>query len=676
MSLLLTPACVDEPVLVYVDADGDGYGTVEVSVRENPDGTLPEGFARRGDDCDDHNPTIHPEAQEVCGGIDEDCDGLIDEADDSYIDETPTWYEDGDGDGHGTPNLHVEACLAPRDHVAAGDDCDDTRAWVHPGAVEICDGLDTNCDGELPTGEVDEDGDGWVVCDLDTGDAVEGGGDCDDMNADIYPGAPELADGVVNDCGDSLVDARTDKLGWPLASQLVTDVADLTLLGATRSGNAGWHMAAVLNDDERLMAVTELGADGGHGVVRLASLPADARGEVDLRQSAYLDADFGGSDTDLGSALAVGELLGGDGHPDLVVAAPYGSAVCVVAGPLNELGVHATLTELGPEDGVRCITGHYAMGLDDVTVMRFNDDDYDDLVIGGYGGSFFVFLGTEEGILAESPADADLRVITHVDQRRQISSVARGRGGRLSDELVLAFPFRDSDDASHYRVDAGRIHGLTWETAQSCGVDPNGDGTRLLCDLEAGDASWTLDGELQDQLIGLPMTTGDWDGDGVEELALLARGSTGSYVSPYDEILMFDGLRLNEGGGLHLWNSDADLRLVYTDLGPGFGTSMSLAGDYDGDGRDDLAVGLQYYGSQGEGAVQLFFADTLEQRWGQPQPDLELIGPTDARLGRRVRTMDLDGDGCDDLVLGAPNTDVTGENTDDGAVFGLLGRCI
>ena len=81
---------------------------------------------------------------------------------------------DDDGDG-------VETC---------NDDCDDDDFYSWPGATEICDGVDNDCDGAVPGVEVDGDGDGFRVC----------AGDCDDADAAAWPGAAELCDGVDNDC--------------------------------------------------------------------------------------------------------------------------------------------------------------------------------------------------------------------------------------------------------------------------------------------------------------------------------------------------------------------------------------------------------------------------------------------------------------------------------------------
>jgi len=123
----------------FGDRDGDGHGDPAVST------TCKNGVAA-GDDCDDTDARVYPGAGERCGGGDEDCDGRVDDADDDLVDGLP-FYADGDGDGHGDPDSVVTACAAGPGAVVDGGDCDDTDPGVHPGAEEGCDGVDLDCDG-------------------------------------------------------------------------------------------------------------------------------------------------------------------------------------------------------------------------------------------------------------------------------------------------------------------------------------------------------------------------------------------------------------------------------------------------------------------------------------------------------------------------------------------------
>ncbi|HNH48801.1 MAG TPA: putative metal-binding motif-containing protein, partial [Myxococcota bacterium] len=176
--------------LWYPDADMDGYG----GAGGLPACDAPAGQVSQGGDCNDSDAEVHPLAAERCNAVDDDCDGTIPSAE----------LTDSDGDGS-------SSCL----------DCNDRAAGVYPGAQEVCDAANTDedCDGLSDDGDSsvassgfstwyrDVDGDGYGVsfptttaCDVPVGYA-QLYGDCDDVAAVVYPGAPELCeDGYDNDC--------------------------------------------------------------------------------------------------------------------------------------------------------------------------------------------------------------------------------------------------------------------------------------------------------------------------------------------------------------------------------------------------------------------------------------------------------------------------------------------
>jgi hypothetical protein len=199
----------DEACDRYADEDGDGFGDPEVTAT-GPCVDPEDGWVDNAGDCDDGDPAIHPDAEEACNGVDDDCDGEVDEG------LLSSWYADEDGDGHGDPDSPLEACEQPSGHVDSGDDCDDADPEIHPGAPERCDGVDQDCDGEVDEDlqtrwYLDSDGDGHGDAEtaLDSCDPGQGwvddDTDCDDGDERIHPGADERCNDLDDDC-DGLVD--------------------------------------------------------------------------------------------------------------------------------------------------------------------------------------------------------------------------------------------------------------------------------------------------------------------------------------------------------------------------------------------------------------------------------------------------------------------------------------
>ncbi len=173
------------------DFDGDGHAKISAG----------------GDDCDDLNPGVYPGADEYCDGIDNNCNGIVD---DNTVD-CPEGME--------CANLQCVIEDSDNDGWPADQDCDDSDPNVHPGAPEFCNGVDDDCDGQVdnnvidcPPGflcangvciSTDNDGDGWPSDQ-----------DCDDFNPNRYPGAPELCNGIDDDCDGQIDNANNDCDGY------------------------------------------------------------------------------------------------------------------------------------------------------------------------------------------------------------------------------------------------------------------------------------------------------------------------------------------------------------------------------------------------------------------------------------------------------------------------------
>ena len=206
----------------YQDFDADSFGvSASAQCLCKAAGTL---SASKSGDCDDTDGAVHPGAVEACNGKDDDCDGQVDEEGASGC---TTLFRDGDGDGYGAAKDSKCVC-GPTDIYTAtkGGDCDDGASAINPGAKEVCNNADDDCDGLVDNLDssgctvyyLDKDNDGYglandSVCTCGPKGVYSAtiSGDCDDLNPTIYPAAVELCNSVDDNCNGQVDEGATDQ---------------------------------------------------------------------------------------------------------------------------------------------------------------------------------------------------------------------------------------------------------------------------------------------------------------------------------------------------------------------------------------------------------------------------------------------------------------------------------
>jgi hypothetical protein len=648
---------IDEGVTTtfYSDADGDGYGDWRFPVEacEAPSQHVPNDG-----DCDDVDDSIHPDAVEVCDSIDNDCDDLVDDADDHVQREIEVQvFADVDGDGFGDPAAPSIACGEGGGYVEDNSDCDDSDGDVSPAAQEICDNIDNDCDElidnddnstDFSTGAVfykDEDKDGFgdpgvpvLRCIADIWH-IANSDDCDDSSDTVFPGADEVcSDGAVNDCDGAEETARAlCALSGPLTA------ADATARYAGRGG-AG-------------LAVGPAGDLDGDGLADLLIGAAYTATSKYAAGEAYIllgpstgDSTLGGSSTFmtisgdtaggyLGHALSGVGDINGDGSNDLLVGS-YPTSTVYVFTSLSAGAVPAESATFKIVGVAGDAFGWSIAGAGDV-----NEDGLNDILIGaphadGYSGAVYLIYGSAD------VSDAVLDVSVDLEGRgEKWTSTAAGVGASVA--LV--------DVVGDGRDDV--VIGMYTNVVYVVEASTIGSGPDL--DVVATTMDFGTSGE---SVCSAVANADDMDGDGRDDLLIGDPARSTSQGAAY----------LFLGGGPISGPNDAYATFETTVAMSGLGITVAGAGDVDGDGFSDLIVGATISNPRDDdedgrcdvncdGLAYLFYGP-VSGRVDVADADVTIIGGADAWLGRSIAGIgDTNGDGRSDLLIGAPGFNSDGE---------------
>ncbi len=532
---------------------------------------LPTGYSTYSTDCDDADAARDPGNTEVCdaGDVDEDCDGLADDADTSATGET-SWYADADADGYGDASgTGTSRCNQPSGYAAGNADCDDGDDTINPGELDVCfDTEDTDCDGSTACIVAASDNDRQLTGEA-SGDAVgeasiiAGAGD---VNSDGYDDV--IVGAVGNDSGGSLA-GRAYLVHGGATTDVVLSAANGVYTGEDASDTAGSCVAGLGDfdgDGKDDVAVGARGDDDGASAAGAVYILRGPAATTDLSAASYKLRGTASSNYTGSNCAGVGDV-NGTGKGALLIGSHYSSSyrgtvylvTAAASGASSLTGAAAILAGESTSD----YAGYSLDGARDV-----NADGYDDFIIGAPydddvgtdAGAAYLFLGPVTGSVSMSTADAKIRGYSSSD----VAGYAVAGGGDQNadgyDDLAISAPSYAS----------GTVYVINGPVSGTTGVATVADATISSV------ATYRMD-------LG-----GDVDDDGYGELLLTTTAYTVyTFHGPMSGAMTSADYDLSVSGGTYM------------------GYSVAFIGDHDNDGVSDFALGDPSYVTGGAALIWL-----------------------------------------------------------------------
>ncbi|MFA4846542.1 MAG: MopE-related protein, partial [Patescibacteria group bacterium] len=566
-----------------------------------------KGFVEKTGDCNDNNEKIFPNATETCDLIDNDCDNNTDEG------VTPRWYRDKDEDLYGNPNDFRDECTEPVEYISQSGDCNDSSDKIYPEAPEFCDLFDNDCDGET-------DEDLSVRWYRDKDDDKHG-------NVNVFEDNCAQPNGYIltnDDCDDE------DVATYPEALEICDDKIDQDCDGITDNAeNAKLWFADEDSDGSGDPAVSLFACVKPDRHVLTSDDCDDTKSNVnpDVLETCQdkLDNDCDGIiDAD---AIYVAWYIDADGDG-------FGDA-------------NDSKTSCAPT-----LEGYVA-----------NDTDCDD-------ESSLISPSVEEvcnnGIddnCDDSPNECELKgtiSLTDADKKITGETAEDYAGYSVITEDLNGDGFNDLVVGAVNEGTGGSVAGAVYVLF----------GPTVSGELSLADADIKLTGESANDSAGHSLAAnGDLNGDGFNDLVV---GAVNVYTSGSTNGAAYVLFGPLDSGELSLAN--ADVKLTGENAGDYAGWSVASDGDLNGDGFNDLVVGAvnENTGGSKAGATYVLFGPLDSGELSLADADVKLTGETSDDLAGHslAANGDLNGDGFNDLVVGAVNADTEGLAT--GAAYVLF----